>query len=136
MEYEATLEERTEGARKSLFRWCLGSGSFFALLTLLTLLGNFMREEGQLQGWLTFLYFLVPAAGLLYAFAGRKDEAENAGKNRKAILWIIRICGVWISLSILSFPSTLAQSPVGGLVVVGVFALGMGLLISSLRFRG
>ncbi|MCB1140255.1 MAG: hypothetical protein KDK23_15970, partial [Leptospiraceae bacterium] len=117
MEYEATLEERTEAARKSLFRWSLGSGSFFALLALLTLLGNFMREEGQLQGWLTFLYFLVPAAGLIYAFTRRKDNAEN-GAGSAGILWIIRLCGAWIALSILSFPSTLAQSPVGGLVVV------------------
>lgn len=128
MEYIETAEEKEERTRRSLFRLSIISGSIFALLAVLNLVGNLTAGRLGWQVWLAFIYFLVPAVLLIWAYLNREPARP---RNQ----WFIRLAGFWISLCLFAFPLTLSQSPVAALLIVGVFTLGMALLISSLRFR-
>ena len=128
MEYIETSSEVQNRALKALFRMAIIAGIAFSVLGLLNLLGWLARPEQSPYGWLTMIYLLLPGVALLWAYFNRSKHASLAQMA-------IRISGLWIAASLFTFPSTLSQSPVAGLLVVGVFTLGLALFISSIRFK-
>ena len=128
MEYIEKQSEVKERARKTLFRMCIITGSVFSVLAVLNLIAWFLQSTGGAYGGLVFLFFLLPGLALFWAYTKRNAAGQS-------VFWAICGAGILMALSIVSFPSTLAQSPVAGLLVVGVFTLGLALFLSSLRFR-
>ncbi|HBS05387.1 MAG TPA: hypothetical protein DEA96_10500 [Leptospiraceae bacterium] len=125
IETDSTIQNR---ALKSLFRTTITAGVIFSLLGILNFLGWLARPEQSPYGWLTMIYLLVPGVSLIWAYFNRSKHSRMAHL-------IVRISGIWIATSLFTFPSTLSQSPVAGLLIVGVFTLGLALFFSSIRFK-